>query len=116
MSCPSRSAERLRSTQVSRIVRYSQRTCDVPVAAGVNVTDTVQLLAATSIDGQLLVCANPPLTAYAVHTIERTAAEIRDGDRLRRTGGAHVLRNAQAGGVKLTAEGRGLGNERGTAP
>ena len=58
---------------------------------------------------------NPLLAAMPDHA-QWAAAEVRDGDWLRRPLVPDVLRKLNAGGVKLIAEGRGLGNDRGTAP
>ena len=88
----------------------------VPVAAGVNVTDTVQLLPPSSIAGQLFVCANPPHTATLFTPLRGLPPKFA----IMMACGALVAPTFcemfKAGGVKLIAEGRGLGNDRGTAP
>jgi hypothetical protein len=88
----------------------------VPVVAGVNVTDTVQLLPAASIAGQLFVCANPSLTDTLFTPLSglppKFATVIVCGGLLVPT----FCEIFKPGGVKLIAEGRGLGNDRGTAP
>jgi hypothetical protein len=88
----------------------------VPVAAGVNVTDTVQLLPAVSIAGQLFVCANPLLTATLFTPFSglppKFAIVIVCGGLVVPT----FREILKPGGVKLIAEGRGLDKERGTAP
>ena len=95
-------------------------TVNVPVTvfvdAGVKVTDTVQLLPATNSAGQLLVCANPGLTATLLAPLSGLPPKL-----------AIVMVCAglvvptfceilKPGGVKLMAEGRGVGKESGTAP
>jgi hypothetical protein len=87
-----------------------------PVVAGVNVTDTVQLLPAASIAGQLFVCANPPLTATLFTPLSglppKFAIVIVCGALLAPT----FCEILKPGGVKLIAEGRGVGNDKGAAP
>ena len=98
----------------------SSVTVNAPVTvladAGVNVTETVQLLPAGSIAGQLLVCANPPLTA----TLFAPLSGLPPKFAIVIVCGALVVPTfceiLKPGGVKLIAEGRGLGKETGTAP
>lgn len=88
----------------------------VPVADGVNVTATWQLLPAGSIAGQLLVCANPPLAVTLLAPLNWLPPKFVI---VMICGGLVVptfCEMLNVGGVKLTAEGRGLGSGRGTAP
>jgi hypothetical protein len=87
-----------------------------PVADGVNVTDTVQLLPPCSIAGQLLVCANPLLTATLfapMRGLPPKFAIVMVCDALPEPTFCEKLKPE---GVKLMADGRGLGIGMGTAP
>jgi hypothetical protein len=87
----------------------------VPAAVGVNVTATWQLLPAGSITGQLFVSANPPLAVTLFAPLKglppKFATVIVWGGLAAPT----FCEMLSVAGVKLSAEGRGLGRLRGTA-
>jgi len=88
----------------------------VPVANGVHVTATWQLLPASSIAGQLFVCANPPLAVTLLAPLKGLPPKFVI---VMVCGGLAVptfCEMLNVAGVKLTAEGLGLGRGTGTAP
>lgn len=95
-------------------------TVSVPVMVladgGVNVTDTVQLLPPISIAGQLFVSANPALTAALFTPLMGLPPKFV----IVIVCAALVVPTfwvmLKPGGVKLIAEGRGVGKFIGTAP
>lgn len=101
---------RLEESSVTLMVPAS-----VPVAAGLNVTDTTQLDAGSSVVGQLFVSENGPVA-------ENVSASMLLPPKLLTVMVCGALvepmfcENVSVSGVKLMAEGRGVGNDTGTAP
>ncbi len=88
----------------------------VLVFVGVNATDTVQLLPPTNIDGQLLLCPNPPLTATLFAPNNGLPPKFAMVMVCGALGVPTFCEKSKPGGVKLMAEGRGVGSGMGTAP
>ena len=86
-----------------------------PCAAGVKVTDTVQLAAGISTAGQLLVSANgaPAESVSPLMLLPPKLVTVMFCGALVEPA---FCENVRVAGVKLIAEGRGLGNGTGTAP
>jgi hypothetical protein len=86
-----------------------------PTAGGVNVMETAQFDPGISTDGQLLVSENPPF-ADRFNPFSGLPPKL---EMVMGWAGLVVpmfCENVNVGGVKLIAEGRGLGNDRGTTP
>jgi hypothetical protein len=86
-----------------------------PCAGGVNVTDTAQLVAGNNTEGQLFVSANGPEAAN-VSPLMLLPPKLDTVMVCAALGEPTFCENVNAGGVKLIAEGRGVGKDRGAAP
>ena len=86
-----------------------------PGAGGVNVTDTAQLAAGSNTAGQLFVSENGPV-AESVSQLMLLPPKLVTVIVCGALGEPMFCENVSVEGVKLMAEGRGLGNDRGATP